>query len=229
VPQSDSVADRENDCISCHMPKRPVSESAHVTFTDHRILRTPQPQAVVTHGSTTLVRLLPRIFSDDVVRARNLGFAYAQLASSTAQRDFVRLTVESLGPLVSTRVADSELFENLGAAYLAVGEIRRSEEAFRRAAERQPPSASAYYSLGYVLQLQGRSAEAIRAYEIALRLDPEKAEAQGNLAAAYAAAGEKKKATEALQRALTLEPGNLKWRSLLAEWMPPRSPKKSRP
>jgi Flp pilus assembly protein TadD len=217
-PERDSSADRDNDCVSCHMPKRPVSESAHVTFTDHRILRRPQRQGTEAHKGTTLVRLLPRILTDDVIRARNLGFAYAQLASSSSRRDFVRLAAETLQPLVNAKIADAELFETLGNSYLALEQISRAEGAFRSAIALQPLSASAQYSLGYVLQAEGRTAEAIRAYEAALRADPEKAEALGNLAVAYASLDEKNKAIEAMQKALILEPGNLKWRALVAEW-----------
>ena len=217
APRRDSAADRENDCVSCHMPKRPVSESAHVTFTDHRILRRPKRQDTAVLEGTTLVRLLPRILSDEVTRSRNLGFAYAQLASSTARREFSRLAAETLRPLVETKVADAELFENLGNSYLALEQIPLAEEAFRSAIALQPLSASAHYSLGFVLQAQGRAEEAIRAYEAALRADPEKAEALGNIAVAYASVDEKNKAIEAMQKALILEPGNLKWRALLTE------------
>ena len=143
VPQRGSAADQANDCISCHMPKRPVSESAHVTFTDHRILRRPQRQVTGAREASTLVRLLPRISTDEVVRARNLGFAYAQLASSTARRDLVRLAAETLQPLVNTKVADAELFENLGNSYLALEQISPAEEAFQSAITVRPRSASA--------------------------------------------------------------------------------------
>jgi tetratricopeptide (TPR) repeat protein len=209
------------------MPKRPVSESAHVTFTDHRILRRPHRQDTKAHEGTTLVRLLPRILTDEAIRSRNLGFAYAQLASSTPRRDFVRLAAETLQPLVKTKVADAELFENLGDSYLALEQVQRAEEAFQSAIAFQPLSASAQYSLGYVLQAEGRTVEAIRAYETALRADPEKAEALANLAIAYASLDEKNDAIKAIQKALILEPGNLKWRALLAEWLARKSPVKN--
>jgi len=31
------------DCIGCHMPRRPVTDGAHTVFTDHRITRRPPP------------------------------------------------------------------------------------------------------------------------------------------------------------------------------------------
>ena len=135
-----------------------------------------------------------------------------------AKRPF-RLAAETLQPLVNTKVADAELFENLGNSYLALEQISPAEEAFQSAITVRPRSASAQYSLGYVLQAQGRSLEAIRAYEASLRADPEKAEALGNLAVAYASLDEKNKAIQAMQKALILEPGNLKWRALVSEWM----------
>ena len=38
-----------------------------------------------------------------IVRARNLGFAYAQLASSTARRDLVRLAAERFSPSLTRK------------------------------------------------------------------------------------------------------------------------------
>jgi hypothetical protein len=38
------------DCIGCHMPRRPVSDGAHTVFTDHRIARRPPPRAERSGG-----------------------------------------------------------------------------------------------------------------------------------------------------------------------------------
>jgi len=204
---------RERDCIACHMPKRPVTESAHVTFTDHRILRLPQEDRQPQPATAKLKLILPAEQDDPVVATRNLGFAYAELASSTGREEFHRKVVETLQPLVGTSVAGAAFWLNLAEAHLAGGEIAQSEEAFRKAAELDAGSASAHYSLGYAFQLRGKLPEAIQAYRRALEADPYKAEALGNLAAAYSKMGEHGQAVKAWEAAIQLEPGNLRWRA----------------
>jgi tetratricopeptide (TPR) repeat protein len=168
--------------------------------------------------------ILPAELDDPIVASRNLGFAYAELASSTARAEFQKNVVEMLQPLAGTSVADTPFWQNLGEAYLALGEIAHAEEAFRNAAALDPVSAGAHYSLGYVFQLRGNLAEAIRSYRRALEADPDKAEVLGNLAAAYATIGKPEDAKKALESALKLEPGNLRWRTSLATiaGQPPR-------
>ena len=45
---------RENDCASCHMPKRDVAEISHSSLTNHRVVRTPdQPLPAAAFAQTT--------------------------------------------------------------------------------------------------------------------------------------------------------------------------------
>jgi hypothetical protein len=51
----------EDDCLSCHMPKRPVSAVAHSALTNHRIVRTPNepfPDAAYESEATARTGLL---------------------------------------------------------------------------------------------------------------------------------------------------------------------------
>jgi tetratricopeptide (TPR) repeat protein len=204
---------RENDCIACHMPKRPVTESAHVAFTDHRILREPQAARQPEPTRTKLKLILPADLDDPVVATRNLGFAYAELASSTGREEFHRKVLETLQPLVGTSVVDATFWLNLGEAHLALGEVAESEAAFQKAVELDSGSAGAHYGLGYTFQLLGQLPKAIQAYRRALQADPDKAEAWGNLAAAYSKRGDRDLAVKAWDAAIRLEPGNLRWRA----------------
>ncbi len=212
-PDPASAAHRENNCIACHMPKRPVVESAHVTFTDHRILRRPKADSKPQLDGSKLKLILPADLDDPVVATRNLGFAYAEVASSTGREEFHRKVVGTLRPLVGTSIADAAFWQTLGEAHLASGEVAQAEEAFRKVAGLDADSASAHYGLGYLFQRRGDLPEAIEAYRRALDADPYKAEALGNLAAAYSSIGQREEAMKALEAALKLEPGNLKWRA----------------
>ncbi|MCW5983504.1 MAG: tetratricopeptide repeat protein [Bryobacteraceae bacterium] len=207
---------REDDCISCHMPKRQVVESAHVAFTDHRILRRPRPGPAAARAPDKLKLIVPAELDDPVAATRNLGFAYAQLAGSTGRAEFNRRAAALLRPLAGTHAEDAPFWEIIGAAHLELDEPEPAAEAFRKALEKDPRSAAAHYSLGFLLQRAGRAVEAVAAYRAALESDPDKAEALGNLAAAYFALGRRTEALAALDAALTLEPGNLKWRAMRA-------------
>jgi tetratricopeptide (TPR) repeat protein len=213
-PDPASPEHRENNCVGCHMPKRPVRESAHVTFTDHRILRRPETDRRTHSEGFKLRAILPSELDDPVVATRNLGFAYAALASSTGRKEFHRKVVDILRPLEGTKVADAAFWQTLAEAHLSLDENARAEEAFRMTTGLDPSAASALYGLGYVFQLSGRLPDAIQAYLGALEADPFKAEALGNLAAAYSDIGQREKAVEALKAALKLEPGNLRWRAI---------------
>jgi tetratricopeptide (TPR) repeat protein len=205
----------ENDCVACHMPKRPVIESAHLAFTDHRILRRPSPAKQPSPQAVKLKPILPAELDDPVVASRNLGFAYAEVASSTGRQEFFAKAVEVLRPLIGTNINDAAFWLILGEAQLTLGEIGEAEKAFGAAAKLDPSSSSAHYSLGYVLQLRNQLPDAIEAYRRAVDTDPFKAEAFANVAAAYFKMGDRKQALAALRSALALEPGNLAWRATL--------------
>jgi hypothetical protein len=108
---------RENDCVACHMPKRPVVESAHVAFTDHRIQRRPKIEPVIEE--IKLRSILPEL-DDPIAATRNLGFAYAEVAGSTGKQEFFGRVVELLRPLIGTKVTDAAFWQTLGEAHLAV-------------------------------------------------------------------------------------------------------------
>lgn len=211
TPDVSNPAHRENNCIACHMPKRQVIESAHVAFTDHRIRRKPEPDTSTQMAASKLRPILSEL-DDPVIATRNLGFAYAEIASSTGKEEFSRKVADTLQPLIGTHIADASFWQTLGEARLDNGEFVGAEEAFRKAIELDPGSASAHYGLGYLLQLRDRLPEAIAAYQLAVKADPYKAEAFGNLAAAYLKIGDPKRALSALLTGLELEPGNLRWR-----------------
>jgi hypothetical protein len=214
-PDPASTAHRNNNCIDCHMPKRPVIESAHVAFTDHRILRRPASDFNPRVSGARLIPILPEDLDDPVVASRNLGFAYADLAGSTAQSEFHGKVIDILRPLAGTTVAGAAFWQTLAEAHLARRDTTQAGEAFQEAAKADPSAAGAHYGLGYLFQRRGLLPDAIQAYRRALEADPDKAEALGNLAAAYSAMGSSDQAVRMWEAALRIEPGNLRWRALL--------------
>ncbi len=208
---SANAASRENDCIQCHMSKRPVVESAHVTFTDHEISRLPRMSAGAA-SSTRLKPILPTARAE-AVSARDLGFARLQAAAGRSE--LLRLAIETLEPLRKTEVADAEFWQDLGSAYLELQRHEQAEQAFQHAIELDPNSAASFYSLGYLYQRQKLFPKAVAAYRKAVSLDAGLEQAWGNLAAAYLAMDNKVEAMKSLEAALALDPGALDWRQAL--------------
>jgi Flp pilus assembly protein TadD len=209
-----SAPNRDDDCIGCHMPKRTVVESAHVTFTDHEIARRPQT-APPTEPDMTKLRQLLTPASNVAILARNLGFAQLQVAGASGRAEFLRAAIDTLEPLQESNVGDAEFWMNLGSAYVGTRQYDKAEAAFRKAIAQDPKSAAGYYSLGFLYQSQKVFPQAIPAYREALARDAEMVEAWGNLAAAYLAMDNKMQAAQSLETALRLDPGNLEWRRAL--------------
>lgn len=206
----------DSSCVGCHMPKLAVAESAHVTFTDHEIVRKPAPRTG-PKAETVFVDLKPLLTAkgDYTVELRNYGFASLDAAGSTGRSEYLQRAVETLETIVETRLADGPFWVNLGEGYLQLRQFEKAEAAFRRAVELDPKSAGAQYGLGYLLQSRRAVAEALEAYGKAVALDPQKREAWANMASGYLALGKTAEAASALENALRLEPGNLAWRSAL--------------
>ncbi len=83
-----------------------------------------------------------------------------------------------------------ETLFNKGIAYLTSGDYASAEKCFRRALALTPESLETQLNLGYVLDFQGCSEEALRIYEAVLEVAPENAKARYNLAGHLLRAGD---------------------------------------
>ena len=63
-----------DDCIGCHMPRRPVSDGGHTVFTDHRIARRP-PSETSAAGADAPSPLVAWYEPPAAFAKRNLGLA----------------------------------------------------------------------------------------------------------------------------------------------------------
>jgi superkiller protein 3 len=196
------------------MNKRPVVESAHITFTDHEISRRPHVEPA-TKPDTTKLKPLLSPSPNSAVAARNLGFAQLQVAGASGRSEFLRLAIQTLEPVQQADVADAEFWENLGGAYIELPQTAKAEAAFGKATDLDPKLAAPYYALGFLYQTQRLFTQAIASYHKAVGFDPDMAEAWANLASAYLETGKRTEAIKSLEAALRLEPGNLGWRRAL--------------
>ena len=98
------------------------------------------------------------------------------------------------------------LWNILGAAYKANGQLDNAITAYERALSLNPDNAGAYNNMGNALKDQGKLEDAITAYERALSLKPDSAEAYNNMGVTLQEQGKLEDAITAYERALSLNP-----------------------
>jgi tetratricopeptide (TPR) repeat protein len=86
------------------------------------------------------------------------------------------------------------------------GDLAGAEPIYRMAVRQDPSLAQAWYMLGAVSQLQGRTDEAVANYQEAVRLIPNFPEACNNLGVAFHSQRKSVESVAALRRALALKP-----------------------
>ena len=94
----------------------------------------------------------------------------------------------------------------LGHVYVDMGELRKAEPAFARAARLEPGNFEAQFGHGEVLQMLGELVEAVRAYQRALALKPDSTHVLVNMATAYLELDMTRSAITAARRAVELAP-----------------------
>lgn len=117
-----------------------------------------------------------------------------------------RDAVELYRRVLDSEADDPRVFNNLGSAWLSLGERERAQEAFRRAIELDPRYAAAWSNLGLVLEATGAPNEALAAFRTALELDPGNPSASVNLAIRYHESGLLEEAERLLEEALGRDP-----------------------
>ena len=119
APAGDRAAAADN-CVSCHMPRGDSQNIAHVSVTDHRILRRPPGPAVggdrrLPDGATVVVPYRPRPGPD---ADRDLGLALRWATAQLEDPELVRLAGQQAFGLLR-RVADERPADAAVAARLA--------------------------------------------------------------------------------------------------------------
>lgn len=180
----------EKDCVRCHMQRRPALDGGHTVFTDHRITRKPQPDAVgVTPGDLVAWREPATSFQQ-----RNLALAYvnAGIASRTPAeivRGYRMLTeVQSKSP------EDIDVLLGIGQALLAGGQPLESLKAFEWVLRLSPDNAKAEEYAGIASQAAGQFENAVSHLEHAIELDPLLLSAGARLQEVYRRQGREAKA-----------------------------------
>jgi tetratricopeptide (TPR) repeat protein len=195
-----------DDCIGCHMQRRPVRDGGHTAFTDHHISRWPRSD---TASDNTPERLVAWRDPPAAFVKRNLGLADIevgrQFQSTPHMLEALRLLTDckhdfSYDPAVST---------GIGMVLLGMKHGAEAAASFAQAAQVEPGVGSHYLDEGFAWKAANQPAKAIENFEKALQLDPLLEPAYRELAALYSQAHDPEKVRNAWERYLRALPGSL--------------------
>ncbi|HME00054.1 MAG TPA: hypothetical protein VKM93_22330 [Terriglobia bacterium] len=198
-----------DDCIGCHMPRRPVTDGAHTVFTDHHISRRPGSAA---DGELPIAdRRLP-IEREDASRSGLPIVNRSRRAGSIVNSSTPALHPEE--SLVAWHDPPPALAErNLGLAETRVGDRLESPALVNQGFQllldcwpNFPHDAAVLTEIGRALLAAGHGAEAVPVFEQAIQIEPDVAVHYLHVGLAWEAAHDSKKAIENLEKALQLDP-----------------------
>jgi len=201
------------DCIGCHMPRRPVTDGAHTVFTDHRIARRPSP-ASGNAASDESLSLVAWREPAGVLAQRNLGLADIKVGERNESFPLVNQGFELLRDCWEKFANDPPTLTGLGDALLTAGHGADAATAFEQAILVEPNVAVHYLHAGLAWKQAHDRKKAIEYLEKALQLDPLMAQPYQELAKIYSEADDRAMVNETLERFLkafqkTERPGSL--------------------
>ena len=170
-----------DDCVGCHMPRRPVTDGAHTIFTDHRIaIHTSRELAASSaacrryaRGSKAPASLFAWQEPAGALAQRNLGLAEVNVGDRLESFDLVNQGFQLLMNCWDSFPNDPALLTGLGRALLAAGHGPEAAAAFEQAIQIEPSVAVRY--LNAALAVEGRALDdqkAIGNLEKTIQLDP---------------------------------------------------------
>lgn len=219
-PQFAQTHHPENkDCTACHMPRTGADNIPHVAWTDHRILKLPEPPSsqqtsskpARSEGSAALTP----IFSPGVT-ARDLAMANYQalLEGDTAREP---IAWQQLNGQLDTLGNDVAALDALGNLDAERGNTQAAEQAFRRVLTLAPDDLAALSNLGVLSAKQGKLNEAIALLERAFSRNQDLPGLSKNLAHVQCMAGDGPAARATLQATLAFGSNLEDVRELLAQ------------
>lgn len=170
--------DRQN-CVECHMPKRPASDGGHTAVTDHRVARRPH-RATDSSGPPPPVSLQP--WRPGAADARNLGLAYIAAGDRWSSPNLAQQGFALLAPRQSEFARDPEVLGALGYVLLQKNRPAEATVLLAAAVALAPRDVRLRLNLGLSLAASGRTAAARRALNELLELDPQVDAARAALA-----------------------------------------------
>jgi predicted CXXCH cytochrome family protein len=195
-----------DNCVSCHMPRRPVTDAAHVVYTDHSIPRRPtQLQNKPNSQNAALIAL-----NGNSASARELGLAYAVLATREQNPAYRRRAFDLLREFLQNKPNlaqdDPEVLSYLADLYRSQGNDREAARLYQLLIKVDASQSSAPAALGAYAMERGDYEQAIRLWTAALRISPALLLVRANLAVALLHTGRRAEAGDVLEKALEFNP-----------------------
>jgi tetratricopeptide (TPR) repeat protein len=194
-----------DDCVGCHMPRRPAKDGGHTAFTDHRITRFPQPEADTDEPQTLVAWHEPQ----GALGKRNLGLAYLEAGQKSQSAKYTLQGYPLLVACLPDFPNDPAVLSGIGVVLLGTGHTAEATGIFERAVRAQPNVASHYLDAGFAWNEAHDRVKAIQNLERALQIDPLLKSAYQKLAEIYLQDHNRAKLRETFERYLKAFPGNI--------------------
>jgi len=192
------------DCASCHMPRIAAQNIPHVAWTDHRILRRPEPAPMRPQGSGN-DRPLIAVFSSQADQ-RDAAVAAYQAVVRGKSRDR-KAAMEKVEQVYAAGAHDPQVLEGMGVLAGLAGDTAESERRFRELLKVQPLNLTALSDLGVLLARQSSLPAAIATWQPAFARNEDVIGLARNLATAHCRVGDDAGARETMADALRFSPG----------------------
>lgn len=202
----------DQDCVTCHMPRRNAADIAHATITEHRIVRWPTSLLNVSEKP----RLGPWHDPPPEFATRNLGLAYFNVAREKRSAAYFEHSYELLSSLAPSQ-KDHAVSAAQGYMLLGSGQARDAVPFFERATELAPERAEYWLDLGVAQSASGDAGAAIQSLRRSIHLDPYDYRPYRSLANLYAKTGQREQSQAVVSEFLRLVPQSLTMRIAPAE------------
>lgn len=221
----ENVIDRHSqsvdDCVSCHMVRRPSFDSGHSAFTDHLIARSPSSFSEPERGAERIRAW--RDPGDPELAQRNLGLAYVRLGERQKREDYLDEGASLLAQLVQLDALDAEGLEGLGSVLLSkkappeAGLKELAAELLQRALRESPGVPGRYRTVAAAEWQAGNPGRAIDLLNRSIELDPQNRAAYQVLSRIHLESNRHQDAIRAWRRYLELIPQNVLARKALQD------------
>jgi tetratricopeptide (TPR) repeat protein len=195
-----------DDCIGCHMPRRPARDGGHTAFTDHHISRWPLSENGSDNRPERLVawRKPPAAFVE-----RNLGLADIEVGRQFKSASHMLEALQLLTACKRDFPYDPAVATGIGLVLLSMNHGPEAAASFAQAAEVEPGNASHYLDEGFAWRAAKQPGKAIASFEKALQLDPLLEPVYRELVALYSEAHDSKRVRDTWERYLRAFPGSI--------------------
>jgi tetratricopeptide (TPR) repeat protein len=196
-----------DNCIGCHMPKRPAKDGAHTAFTDHRIVRFPESidQAAVPSEP---IRLRAWREASGALATRNRGLANLAIGERDQSAELMDTGAKQLILAMKELPPDAVLLTKLGLALLRKGFASDAVDMLAYALKLQPNNAGYHANLGTAYRQAGQTAKAIEELRRAVELDPDLEPAYRELGEIYISQNDVPDLRRTLEQYLNAAPNN---------------------